>query len=640
MMDIIKLFLSIFAMTIAGYSVLSIVLGKDSRSYSLAEKAALSYGLGMGCIAFEFLLFAILGLSFDLWLILTPWVFLLPFALWRGRKGLKLPKPVISPGFFSRENTFFTVLLLIIVLQVSSVFLRALSTPLESYDGIINFGIKSKIFFMSNGISMDLSTFEGIGKGHMDYPLLIPLAETWVYKFLGYNNDCLVKILFPLVLVSFAVVFYSSLKRLFNAKYAIFFTFLLCTVPQIVNFAMVGYADLTLAFMVTTAFIFLFRYFREGKKHLLVLSAIFSGIGLLTKNEGISFFVSSVAIIVLFVLREKGGLKQTGRIFTCYFLPLAVLVFPWMYFKSALSLGNTDIDFSQLTLARLAENAGYIPFILNKFQQEVFGPKKWNILWIMVLGFTLLKSKKIKGFRLSETGLFLLFNVLIYFTSYMILTGKDLYFHVNTSLPRLMIHFSGISLFFLAFLVRRDERYVFIDRDGVINKDPGGWTEYSYVTRREDFHLLSGALEALEKLAEAGYKGVIISNQQGVGKGYFTEKDLEAVTDEMLQKIKKAGGDIEGVYYCTHAKEEDCPCRKPKTGLFEKAEKELGIDPKRKFYIGDTERDMDAGRAAGLRTILVLSGKSSRDDAKSWHAKPDFICDNFLEAANLVIKGL
>ncbi|MGB2598973.1 MAG: hypothetical protein WBC99_00820, partial [Candidatus Omnitrophota bacterium] len=217
MMDIIKLFLSIFAMTIAGYSVLSIVLGKDSRSYSLAEKATLSYGLGMGCIAFEFLLFAILGLSFDLWLILTPWVFLLPFALWRGRKGLKLPKPVISPGFFSRENTFFTVLLLIIVLQVSSVFLRALSTPLESYDGIINFGIKSKIFFMSNGISMDLSTFEGIGKGHMDYPLLIPLAETWVYKFLGYNNDCLVKILFPLVLVSFAVVFYSSLKRLFNA---------------------------------------------------------------------------------------------------------------------------------------------------------------------------------------------------------------------------------------------------------------------------------------------------------------------------------------------------------------------------------------------------------------------------------------
>ena len=258
----------------------------------------------------------------------------------------------------------------------------------------------------------------------------------------------------------------------------------------------------------------------------------------------------------------------------------------------------------------------------------------------MVLGFTLLKSKKIRGFRLSETGLFLVFNVLIYFTSYMILTGKDLYFHVNTSLPRLMIHFSGISLFFLAFLVRRDERYVFIDRDGVINKDPGGWTEYNYVTRREDFYLLPGALEALEKLAEAGYKGVIISNQQGVGKGYFTEKDLEAVTDEMLQKIKKAGGDIEGVYYCTHAKEEACSCRTPKTGLFEKAEKELGIDPRGKFYIGDTERDMEAGRAAGLRTILVLSGKSSRDDAKSWHAKPDFICDNFLEAANLVIKGL
>ena len=78
-------------------------------------------------------------------------------------------------------------------------------------------------------------------------------------------------------------------------------------------------------------------------------------------------------------------------------------------------------------------------------------------------------------------------------------------------------------------------KYVFIDRDGVINKDPAGWTEYSYVTKPEDFHFLSDAIEAFRELADAGYRAVIISNQQGVGKGYFTKEDLkEALFQELV----------------------------------------------------------------------------------------------------------
>ena len=182
-----------------------------------------------------------------------------------------------------------------------------------------------------------------------------------------------------------------------------------------------------------------------------------------------------------------------------------------------------------------------------------------------------------------------------------------------------------------------EEKYVFIDRDGVINKDPGGWTEYSYVTRWEDFHFLPGSLEALKRLRSAGYRSVIISNQQGVGKGYFTEEELDNVTSKMLEKIKEAGGDVAGVYYCTHAKEENCSCRKPKPGLFERAEEELGINPEGKYYIGDTERDIQAGGAAGLKTILVLSGKSSKGDVEKWENKPDHVCDSFIDAVKIVL---
>jgi D-glycero-D-manno-heptose 1,7-bisphosphate phosphatase len=330
------------------------------------------------------------------------------------------------------------------------------------------------------------------------------------------------------------------------------------------------------------------------------------------------------------------------------------MITPWMLVKHVLGVSNSDIELSKLTAAQFQENIRHIPFILNKFQQEIFGPKKWNILWIAVLGFTVLRFRKTKEPYVGIIGVFILLNLFIYFSSFMVLTGKNIYFHVNTAISRLMMHFSGLSLFFLAFLVKDDieeafrperkdrmeGRFVFLDRDGVINKDPAGWTPHSYVTRPEDLIILPGVLKAMKLFAEGGYKTFIISNQQGVGKGYFTHKDLEAVNARMASDIKKAGGDVTAAYYCTHLTEEGCECKKPRPGMFFKAQKEFGIkNLAGRFYVGDTERDMQAGKAAGLKTILVLSGKSSREDALKWEYKPDFIFENLPEAAEFVIQA-
>ena len=184
------------------------------------------------------------------------------------------------------------------------------------------------------------------------------------------------------------------------------------------------------------------------------------------------------------------------------------------------------------------------------------------------------------------------------------------------------------------------QKYIFLDRDGVINKDPYGWTEYSYVTKPEDFLFIPGVKEGIKKFADAGYKSVIISNQQGVGKGYFTEEDLSKVLDKMVGEITDSGGEVAGVYCCIHATEENCDCRKPKDGLFKKAKEELGIESfEGMFYIGDTERDMESGKRAGLKTILVLSGKSTREDPETWNTKPDHICEDPNETADIVIGG-
>lgn len=173
---------------------------------------------------------------------------------------------------------------------------------------------------------------------------------------------------------------------------------------------------------------------------------------------------------------------------------------------------------------------------------------------------------------------------------------------------------------------------IFIDRDGVINKDPGGWTQTNYVTDWKDFHFIPGTLEALKILKEKGIKVIVASNQGGVNKGFYTQEQLNKVNELMLKEIRKSGGEIEEVFYCIHKDEDNCDCRKPRPGMLEIAAKKYGIDPKATYFIGDDKKDILAGKKIGCKTVLVLSGKGSREDAEGWEEKPDYIFANLLEA--------
>lgn len=181
-------------------------------------------------------------------------------------------------------------------------------------------------------------------------------------------------------------------------------------------------------------------------------------------------------------------------------------------------------------------------------------------------------------------------------------------------------------------------RTIFIDRDGVINKDPGGWTRYNYVTEWKDFNFIPGALEALKILKKKGIKVIVASNQGGVNKGYYTREALNEINNLMLEKIKKHGGEIEEVFYCIHRDEDNCGCRKPKPGMLETAAKKYGIDPKTTYFIGDAPKDILAGKKIGCKTILVLSGKSSRKDIESWEDMPDYVFADLLEAVKWLTK--
>lgn len=180
-------------------------------------------------------------------------------------------------------------------------------------------------------------------------------------------------------------------------------------------------------------------------------------------------------------------------------------------------------------------------------------------------------------------------------------------------------------------------KLVFIDRDGVISI----FTPNDYIKKWEEFKFIEEGVEGLKILNDAGYKVIIISNQSGVNKGLFTQKDLDEITENMLKELRKKGiNNILKVYYCIHTKEENCNCRKPKTGLFKKAEEEIGkIDFSKTFFIGDSDTDVIAGKNIGAKTILVLTGKTkTEEETEGWEIKPDYIFPSLKEAAEFILR--
>lgn len=174
-------------------------------------------------------------------------------------------------------------------------------------------------------------------------------------------------------------------------------------------------------------------------------------------------------------------------------------------------------------------------------------------------------------------------------------------------------------------------KVIFLDRDGVINVDHG------YVHEVEKFEFANGAIEGMKKLQAAGYKLAIVTNQSGIAAGYYGIAEMEKLHEYMLKEIAKSGVIISVLAYCPHGREGNCECRKPKLGMIKKIEVALGeIDYANSWMIGDKEIDMQMGKAAGTRTVLVRSKYWKKEDLV---AHPDMVVDSLREAAELIVTS-
>ncbi len=150
-------------------------------------------------------------------------------------------------------------------------------------------------------------------------------------------------------------------------------------------------------------------------------------------------------------------------------------------------------------------------------------------------------------------------------------------------------------------------KLIILDRDGVINHD-----SVQFIKSPEEWRPIEGSLAAIARLSQAGYRVVVATNQSGVGRGLFDMDTLNAIHEKMVKAVTQAGGRIDGIFYCPHAADSTCNCRKPKSGMFEEIARRFNVDLRGMPTVGDSLRDMQAGLAVGCVPYLVRTGKGEK----------------------------
>lgn len=185
---------------------------------------------------------------------------------------------------------------------------------------------------------------------------------------------------------------------------------------------------------------------------------------------------------------------------------------------------------------------------------------------------------------------------------------------------------------------------VFLDRDGTVCEEVG------YVNHVTRCRLLPRSAQAIRRLNEAGLKVAIVTNQAGVARGYFTEEMITSVHERLRGLLSEAGARVDGIYYCAHHPSAgeppyraECDCRKPRPGMILRAARDIGIDLERSFIVGDSSRDVDAGAAAGVSPVLVLTGYGRGEwehQRSRFHSTPLHVAEDLLDAVEWILQRI
>jgi len=190
-----------------------------------------------------------------------------------------------------------------------------------------------------------------------------------------------------------------------------------------------------------------------------------------------------------------------------------------------------------------------------------------------------------------------------------------------------------MALFFRLNLVSTMKKILILDRDGVINQDSD-----AFVKSAAEWIPLPGSIEAIARLYKAGWILAVATNQSGLARGKFDQKDLDEQHAKMLNLIHQAGGDLHYIAWCPHGPDDNCDCRKPKAGLLDQISQALKLDLTGSLMVGDALRDLQAGQARGCQVVLVRTGKGMKTLASGEGLEGVKVVDNLADLADQLLK--
>ncbi len=439
-----KTILFIITNLIIGYSVLSIVCKKDL--IDVPGRIGLSYILGVNIMAFEIFLMWVAGSKTGTLGMLLPWIFVMAAS---ALIILKNRKTCISESPARIRMTLLEKMFIcFIVFEIFYTFLLAMAAPIESYDSVAIWAVKSKIIYVSDLLPGAFFTFlkENFQSTHIDYPLLFPFKEVWFYKFTGGFNDYLVKMLFPMNFIAITLVFYSFVKKITNNRaLTLCFTFILVSVKQFGDYAAIGYADFEMGALIFLTFSFLYMWNKYKEKAYMILACLFCVFAFFTKNEGAVIALMMLFFLFSFWIKNRHGVSAAA------FFGILALALGWNLLKIHFKLSSDVLNAEAISFASIPKLPVRIIPILYEYQREFFGVKKWNIVWPMFFTVIFIGVKT----KLNDEFKYMILPIAVimaFYTAIYFITPNDVTWHLRTSFSRLLLHILPLAVAYISII--------------------------------------------------------------------------------------------------------------------------------------------------------------------------------------------
>jgi hypothetical protein len=456
MTDYLGGLLSLAFPTILGWSLVRVF----DRRQVLSEPERLSLGgvLGIGFLAWWMLLLDWMAVPFTRSNILIPMGFVSLAGIFR--KNLPINRCV---GKLPRVGPVEIMLLAIIGFQLLTTILFSLLTPIEAHDAVFNWGLKAKAIFLARGVPMGL--LETSFSPNPTYPLLFPLAQSYVSLFLGHYNDFSSKWVCVVLLFSFLSFLYLTLSRLgASLRTSLFSMLMICTVPLVREHLANGYADLPVGIYFGMAGICFYLWVQEHMSLFIVLAAQLSAFAALTKNEGATAAALLFCLFSARMLLTRGQepIAERAKWIIAFLAILGVLLLPWLHLKVSLE-STQNIAMARAPLPRFEwRRLDRILPIFSYYQLQWFGLRNWNLLWILFLVGIVSRFKEVRRSDLTSVGLLIFGQLLIYTLFYILVPDEshpvmNLRWYLVTTVSRMLLQLTPLTVFFLGSLLASSE---------------------------------------------------------------------------------------------------------------------------------------------------------------------------------------